>query len=52
MLIGGANNVADALLTPGDNVLGTAILETQGHCDSAASKFDFAHQGHLLGGLV
>ena len=44
--------MADALLKPGDKVFGTAILETQGYGDSAASKFDFAYQGDLLIGLV
>ena len=47
-LIGGASNVADALLGPGDEIFGTAILEGS----SASSTFDFNFRGHLILGEV
>jgi hypothetical protein len=59
-LIGGANNVANALLGPSDKVFGTAILGANYAPDgggasltySASSTFDFAHQGDLQLGLI
>jgi hypothetical protein len=45
-LIGGASNVADALLGPGDEIFGTSILEL------GSSTFDFRYQGDLLLGIV
>ena len=46
-LVGGAINVADALLGPYDIVFGTAILG-----GDASTTFDFTYRGDLLVGLV
>jgi hypothetical protein len=46
-LIGGASNVADALLGPGDEIFGTSILGF-----AASSTFDFRYQGDLLLGVI
>jgi PEP-CTERM motif len=59
-LIGGASNVANALLGPSDKVFGTAILGANYAPDgggasltySASSTFDFAHRGDLQLGLI
>jgi hypothetical protein len=59
-LIGGASDVADALLGPRDAVFGTAILganyapdgDGESHTYSASSTFDFAYRGDLLLGLI
>ena len=58
-LIGGASNVAGALLGPGEVVLGTSILGANLSGDgsatdtySASSTFDFAAKGDLLLGLI
>jgi PEP-CTERM motif len=58
-LIGGASNVASALLGPRDAVIGTAILganapDGTGASDtySASVTFDFADRGDLLLGLI
>jgi hypothetical protein len=59
-LIGGASNVADALLGPRDMVFGTAILGANYATDgggacltySATSTFDFAYGGNLQLGLI
>jgi hypothetical protein len=48
MLIGGASNVADALLGAGDEIFGTAILEGS----SASATFDFSFRGDLILGEV
>ncbi|HEY6522017.1 MAG TPA: PEP-CTERM sorting domain-containing protein [Roseiarcus sp.] len=45
-LIDGANNVAEALLGPGDEIFGASVLE------SGSSTFDFRFQGHLLLGAI
>ena len=47
-LIGGASNVADALLGPGDEIFGTAILSGT----NASSTFDFSFRGDLILGEV
>jgi PEP-CTERM motif len=58
-LIGGASNVADALLGPRDVVFGTSILGANLSGDgsvsntySASSTFDFAYKGDLVLGLI
>jgi hypothetical protein len=59
-LIGGASDVASALLKPRDEVFGTAILganyATDGGGESltytASSTFDFAYRGNLELGLI
>ena len=48
MLIGSASNVADALLGPGDEIFGTAILEGP----SGSATFDFSFRGDLILGDV
>jgi hypothetical protein len=45
-LIGDASDVAAALLGPGDEIFGDAIL------DLGSSTFDFSYQGDLLLGLI
>jgi PEP-CTERM motif len=45
-LIGGASNVAGALLGPQDEIFGTSILEL------GSSTFDFRYQGDLLLGII
>jgi PEP-CTERM motif len=45
-LIGGASNVADALLGPGDEIFGTAILS------EGSATFDFSFRGDLILGVV
>jgi hypothetical protein len=45
-LIGGASNVAGALLGPGDQIFGAGILE------DGLSTFDFRYQGDLLLGVI
>jgi hypothetical protein len=47
-LIGGASNVADALLGAGDEIFGTAILEGS----SVSATFDFSFRGDLILGEV
>ena len=47
-LIGGASNVADALLGPGDEIFGAVILSTF----EGGSTFDFSYQGDLLLGVI
>jgi hypothetical protein len=58
-LIGGASNVADALLGTGDEVFGTSILGANLSGDgsvsdtySASSTFDFTAKGNLILGLI
>jgi hypothetical protein len=59
-LIGGASNVASALLGPRDQVFGTAILGANYAADgggesntySATSTFDFGYDGDLQLGLI
>jgi hypothetical protein len=59
-LIGGAHNVAGALLGPRDTVFGTAILGANTAADgggesdtySATSTFDFGYGGDLMLGLI
>jgi hypothetical protein len=59
-LIGGARDVASALLGPRDAVLGTAILGAnyvpggagEGGSYSASSTFDFGYRGDLQLGLI
>ena len=59
-LIGGASDVASALLGPRDQVFGTAILGANYASDgggesetySASSTFDFGHPGDLQLGLI
>jgi hypothetical protein len=53
-LIGGASNVADALLGPRDRVLGAAILQENLalFISDATSTFDFRDQGDLLVGVI
>ena len=58
-LIGGASNVADALLGPRDEIFGTAIVDAvggiavgEGSDLSAGSTFDFRFQGDLLLGVI
>jgi hypothetical protein len=59
-LVGGASNVAGALLGPRDAVFGTAILganyATDGggasHTYSASATFDFGYGGDLMLGLI
>ena len=46
-LIGGASNVAEALLGPGDEIFGTSILSFPG-----SSTFDFRFRGDLLLGVI
>ncbi len=46
-LIGGASNVAEALLGPGDEIFGTSILSFLG-----SSTFDFSFRGDLLLGVI
>jgi PEP-CTERM motif len=48
-LIGGAGNVADALLGPDDKIFGTAIL---GESGDDSTTFDFSFRGDLLLGDV
>ena len=48
MLIGGASNVADALLGAGDEIFGTAILEGP----SVSATFDFSFRGDLILGMI
>jgi hypothetical protein len=50
-LIGGASNVAAALLAPRDKIFGTAILSGSAG-DSLASTFDFRFPGDLILGVV
>jgi hypothetical protein len=50
-LIGSANNVADALLGPGDKIFGTAILGG-GVPISSSSTFDFNFRGDLILGVI
>jgi hypothetical protein len=50
-LIGGASNVADALLGPGDEIFGTAIL-VAAEAASASVTFDFSFRGDLILGDV
>jgi hypothetical protein len=47
-LIGGASNVAEALLGAGDEIFGTAILEGP----STSATFDFSFRGDLILGEV
>ena len=47
-LIGGASNVADALLGAGDEIFGTAILDGLG----ASATFDFSFRGDLILGVI
>jgi hypothetical protein len=49
-LIGGASNVADALLGPQDEIFGTA--NQFGNVGTATSTFDFRFQGDLLLGAI
>jgi hypothetical protein len=58
-LIGGASDVADALLGPRDKIFGTAIVDSVGGFAvgvpseiSAGSTFDFRFQGDLLLGVI
>jgi hypothetical protein len=59
-LIGGANNVANALLGPHDVVFGTAILGAnyapdgagESHTYNAEATFDFGYQRDLMLGLI
>jgi hypothetical protein len=58
-LIGGASNVAGALLGPGEVVLGTSILGANLSGDgsvsntyNASATFDFAAKGELILGLI
>ena len=59
-LVGGASNVASALLGPRDMVFGSAILGAnyapdgggESHTYSAAATFDFGYHGDLLLGLI
>jgi hypothetical protein len=59
-LIGGAGNVADAVLGPRDAVFGTAILGANyasdgggvGHDYRAGATFDFTYGGDVLLGLI
>ena len=46
-LIGGASNVAEALLGPGDEIFGTSILSFPG-----SSTFDFSFRGDLILGVI
>jgi hypothetical protein len=46
-LIGGATNVAEALLGPGDEIFGTSILSFPG-----SSTFDFSFRGDLIFGVI
>jgi hypothetical protein len=46
-LIGGASNVAEALLGPGDEIFGTSILNFPG-----SSTFDFSFRGDLILGVI
>ena len=46
-LIGGASNVAEALLGPGDDIFGTSILSGPG-----SSTFDFSFRGDLILGVI
>jgi len=50
-LIGGASNVADALLGPGDEIFGTAILAGEAFGAQSAT-FDFSFRGDLILGDV
>jgi hypothetical protein len=50
-LIGGATNVADALLDPGATVFGIAVLGGE-EVVSASATFDFTYRGDLLLGLM
>jgi hypothetical protein len=47
MLIGGASNVAEALLGPGDEIFGTSIMSFPG-----SSTFDFSFRGDLILGVI
>ena len=59
-LVGGAGNVAGALLGPRDEVFGTAIMGAnyapdgagESHTYSAAATFDFGYHGDLMLGLI
>ena len=58
-LVGGASNVAGALLGAGDAVFGTSILGANLSGDgsvsntySASSTFDFSYKGNLVLGLI
>jgi hypothetical protein len=58
-LIGGASNVADALLGPRDEIFGTAIVDAIGGLAvgvpsllSAGATFDFSFQGDLILGVI
>ncbi len=59
-LVGGASNVASALLGPRDMVFGAAILGANyapdgagvSHTYSATATFDFSYRGDLLLGLI
>jgi hypothetical protein len=46
-LIGGASNVAEALLGPGDEIFGASILSFP-----ASSTFDFSFRGDLILGVI
>ena len=46
-LIGGASNIAKALLRPGDEIFGTSILNFPG-----SSTFDFSFRGDLILGVI
>ena len=50
-LIGGASDVADALLGPDDKIFGTAILGRNGGIGDS-STFDFSFRGDLILGEV
>jgi hypothetical protein len=50
-LVGGASNVADALMGPRDVVFGTAILDSNSSGQMSAT-FDFRYSGDLLLGLI
>jgi PEP-CTERM motif len=59
-LVGGADNVADAILGPRDVVFGSAILGAnyapdgggKSHTYSASATFDFGYHGDLMLGLI
>jgi hypothetical protein len=51
-LIGGASNVANALLGPRDEIFGTAILLGGVLGSTTSSTFDFSFRGDLLLGVI
>jgi hypothetical protein len=51
-LIGGASNVADALLGPSDVIFGTASLQSLQPDGTVSTTFDFHDQGDLLVGVI